>query len=79
MTSNPMDRPSRGYDSIVFDLCGVATNNAMIAMGVPDGEFFLVVPVWNAEEASYGASTAGERSPAPSACHPQGAVDTCAP
>jgi hypothetical protein len=67
-----------GYGSIAMDLCGVATNEATIAMGAPDAEFFLVVPVWSVQEGSYGESAAGERAPAPSACHPQGALDVCA-
>lgn len=68
-----------GYGSLAMDTCDLATTQATIPMGTPDGEFFLVVPSWNAQEGSYGPSTAGDRTPAPGACHSQGPVDVCAP
>jgi hypothetical protein len=68
-----------GYGSNAIDQCGVGATEATIAMGAPDGEFFLVVPEWSAQEGSYGTATAGERAPATSACRPQGFIDECAP
>jgi hypothetical protein len=70
---------SMGYGSLAVDGCGIATTQATIPVGSPEGEFFLVVPAWNAQEGSYGPATAGDRAPAPGACHPQGTVDQCAP
>lgn len=70
---------SLGYGSLALETCGVAATQATVPTGTPAGEFFLVVPAWNAEEGSYGAATAGDRAPAVGACHPQGAVDVCAP
>jgi len=68
-----------GYDSITLDLCGVATQDATIATGAPEGEFFLVVPAWSMQEGSYGSSSSGQRPAALNACYPQGDVDWCAP
>jgi len=68
-----------GYGSLAADSCDLATTQATIPMGVPDGEFFLVVPAWNAQEGSYGPAGAGDRASVPGACHLQGTVDQCAP
>ena len=68
-----------GYGSLAVESCDLATTQATIPVGTPEGEFFLVVPAWNAQEGSYGPGTAGDRAPAPGACHPQGTVDQCAP
>ena len=40
-TQSSVPDGAQGDDSIAFDQCDVATNNAMIAMVVPDGIYLL--------------------------------------
>lgn len=68
-----------GYDSLAWEACDLTTNEATIAMGPADAEFFLVVPASNGAEGPHGSVDGGQRPAASSACHPQGAIDWCAP
>jgi hypothetical protein len=74
-----------GYGSIAPEpgLCDVTGTSATIPLGTGNAEFFLVVPHMNGEEGSYGhgrdRTVTWPRPPAAAACHPQGAVDVCAP
>lgn len=66
-----------GFASTEIDRCGVSATTATVSPRPIAGEFFLVVPEHEGLEGSYGEGAAGERSPAPVACRPQGATAGC--
>ena len=52
--------------------CTTGRDGSYLAAGVPDGSFFLVVPMTSVNEGSYGHDGSGvERSPAAAACKTQ--------
>jgi hypothetical protein len=68
-----------GYGSLAADGCDVAGTATTISAGLPDGEFFLVVPSLFDAEGSYGQdSSCTERLPASTSCHVGAPADPCA-
>jgi hypothetical protein len=65
-----------GYESLAPEpgRCDVSGTTASIPEGAGRADFFLVVPNTGSVEGSYGAA----RGAATAACHPQGAIDSCA-
>jgi hypothetical protein len=52
--------------------CTTGRDGSYLAAGVPDGSFFLVVPMTSVSEGSYGRDSSGvERSAAAASCKPQ--------
>lgn len=71
-----------GYASLSAEpgMCNVVGASATLPVGVGQADFFLVVPVADGLEGSYGATHNGvPRSAASAACHPHGVPDDCAP